>query len=116
MLITHAPCEGKYDFMKKAFESGKPCAIFLPMLTMCTVKGSELIKRFPVTILPFARNVMFVINGRRVGFHMAWFCGNMGPMHEFINMKYLDISDITNDDNDSFASDDNDIVEELYIL
>ncbi len=113
-LITHPPLPNKYLFLEKAFKSGKPFAMLLPILTMSTIVGSRLFEAYPLVILAFRRNVVFEINERTTHFHMAWFCGNMGEKSTFFNMAYIDSVDETDDEDISFSVSGQDAVEALY--
>jgi hypothetical protein len=93
-LITHAPTWLKFAFLEKAFLSGKPFAILLPILSLATVTASLLFERYPMTIYLFRRNVLLNIDGERKPYHMAWYVGNLGEKEEFTKLFYIDSVDI----------------------
>jgi len=113
-LITNPPFCLKYEFLLKAFQSGKPFAMLLPLLCYTTVKGSKLFENYPLAIFAFRRNVVFEHEGRKTAYSgMAWFVGNMGPQKDYVRIQYIDNLDPTDDSDDSFSTvgqDDIDVI------
>eukprot|EP01036_Dinobryon_divergens_P041025 gene41025-54348_t len=50
----------KYEFLQKAYNSGKPFVMLLPMDTMTTGIGHDLFKRHGVFIATFYKRVNFI--------------------------------------------------------
>ena len=113
-LITNPPFCLKYEFLEKAFLSGKPFAMLLPIACYFTVRGSALFEKYPLAIFAFRRNVVFEHNGRKTAYNgMAWFVGNMGDKQDFATIRYIDTLDLNEGDDESFSTigqDDIDVI------
>lgn len=90
-LITNPPFILKFLFLKKAFESGIPFAMLLPITCFTTVLGSELFEKYSLKVYAFRRCVQFTHDGQESGFtDMAWFVGNIGEKKPFFELYYID--------------------------
>ena len=106
MLITNPPFKYKFPFLEKAFKSGKPFAMLLPIT--CTAIGSSLFETYPLSVFAFRRQIPFEHDGAISMFKdMAWFVENLFPKHgDYIQFSYID--NTTPDDVIVFSDDEND--------
>lgn len=104
-LITNPPFCLKFEFLEKAFLSGKPFAMLLPIACYFTVRGSALFEEFPLAIFAFRRDVVFEHNGEKIAYNgMAWFVGNLGDKVDYATIRYIDSLDKKQDDDDESFS------------
>ena len=113
-LITNPPFCLKYELLEKAFLSGKPFAMLLPIACYFTVRGSVLFEQYPLAIFAFRRNVVLEHDGRKTAYSgMAWFVGNLGDKMDYATIRYIDTLDLKEDDDESFSTigqDDIDVI------
>jgi hypothetical protein len=109
ILITTPPASRMFEFLFKAFLSGKPFAMLLSIKAYFTVTGSSMFEEYPLAILAFRRNIVFQHNGRPTHVSgMAWFIGNMTPKSDYngvVQMKYIDMLNVPHgeEDDESFS-------------
>jgi len=95
----------KFEFLEKAFLSGKPFAMLLPFACYFTDRGSALFERYPLAIFAFRRNVVFEHEGKRSAYTgMAWFVGNIGELQDHATIRYIDSLNPEEDEDDSFST------------
>jgi len=77
ILITNPPYSKKYEFLKKAFEYGKPFAFLMPLTALEGKKRGELYRKYGISlIIPNKRFNFETPSGKGSGawFQTAWFC------------------------------------------
>ena len=116
VLITNPPFKYKYQFLEKAFKSGKPFAMILLITCLCTVVGSALFEHYPLSVFSFCKQVPFDHDGTLPMFKdIAWFVDNLFPKHgDFIPFSYID--NIESDDVVVFSDDDDEMYEDGSIV
>jgi len=93
VIITNPPYSKKDDFLKRAFEIGKPFAFLLPLTTLEGMKRSNMFR---------GNNIQMIIPNRRINFEIpsgkksswfatAWFCYkfNLPKDLMFVELKRL---------------------------
>src|SRR3990167_10448344 len=76
-LITNPPYSKKYEFLKKAYELGKPFAFLLPITALEGKKRGELYRKYGIQLIIPNKRINFITpSGRGSGswFQVAWFC------------------------------------------
>jgi len=82
IIITNPPYSKKYEFVKRAYEIGKPFAFLLPLTFLETEKRQALFKRYGVEILLLKKRINFMTpsgSGSGSWFATAWFCWHLLP-------------------------------------
>ena len=77
ILVTNPPYSKKYEFLKKAFEYGKPFAFLMPLTALEGKKRGALFKKYGIQlIIPNKRFNFEIPSGKGSGawFQTAWFC------------------------------------------
>lgn len=86
-IITNPPYSKKDQFLKKAYELGKPFAMLLPVDAIASIKRVELFKKYGLEILVMDRRINFMPDKNKVWFNVAWFCWNILPSKlEFVQL------------------------------
>lgn len=120
-LATNAPANCAFTFsfppdlnifliLRKAFEEGKPFAFFIHHSYLTTPEGAELFEKYPLTVFAFRRGVKFIKPDRSTSVitGMAWFVGNVGSRHGYIEFRYLDKVLATDEESFSIVGQDMD--------
>ena len=78
-IITNPPYSKKYEFLKRAFEIGKPFAFLLPLTALEGIKRGDLFNRYGIQLIIPNKRINFIMPNKQGGswFATAWFCGNM---------------------------------------
>ena len=118
-LATNDPVDCAFTFsfppdfnifliLRKAFEKRKPFAFFIHHSYLTTPEGAELFEKYPLTVFAFRRGVKFVKPDRTTSVitGMAWFVGNLGNRHEYIEFRYLDKALVTDEETFSIVGQD----------
>jgi hypothetical protein len=88
-IITNPPYSKKNDFLKRAFELGKPFAFLLPLTTLESAMRSELFRDKNIQVL--IPNKRFDFTGKKnCWFATAWFTWKM-EMPEQLNFRKVDL-------------------------
>jgi len=77
IIITNPPYSKKDEFLKRAFEIGKPFAFLLPLTTLEGLKRGELFKKYGIQLIIPNRRINFITpsgKGSGAWFQTAWFC------------------------------------------
>ena len=79
IMITNPPYSKKDEFLKKAFEIGKPFAFLLPLTALEGIKRGALYKKYGIQLIIPNRRINFVMPNKQGGawFQTAWFCYKM---------------------------------------
>ena len=91
-IITNPPFSIKQEFLKRAYEIGKPFAFLLPLTTFETAKRQELFKKYGVEVIFFDKRINFETpSGKGSGswFATAWFTYglNIGREMSFVKLN-----------------------------
>ncbi len=91
IIITNPPYSLKDQFLKRAFEIGKPFAFLLPLTTLEGIKRSEMFRDKNIQMLIPNRRINFEIpSGKKSAwFATAWFCWKMNLPNQlnFVEIK-----------------------------
>jgi len=82
IIVTNPPYSKKYEFLKRAYELGKPFALLLPLTILETEKRQALFKKYGIEILLLKKRINFIIpsgSGSGSWFATAWFCWHLLP-------------------------------------
>lgn len=81
-IITNPPYSKKGEFIKRAYELGKPFAFLMPLTILETDKRQSLFKKYGIEILLLKKRINFETpSGKGTGswFATAWFCWKLLP-------------------------------------
>jgi hypothetical protein len=75
-LITNPPYSKKEEFLKKAFEIGKPFAFLLPLTALEGKERGEMYRKYNIQLIIPNRRINFITpnGGKSSWFATAWFC------------------------------------------
>ena len=71
-IITNPPYSLKNEFLRRAYEIGKPFAFLLPLTTLETRKRFEMFKRYGISVIIIPERVDFTGKGNP-WFAVSWF-------------------------------------------
>jgi len=76
LIITNPPYGQKGEFLKRAFELGKPFAFLLPLTTLEGIKRGKLFAKYGIQLIIPNRRVNFIMPNKQgsAWFPVAWFC------------------------------------------
>ncbi len=77
IIVTNPPYSKKYEFLKRAFEIGKPFAFLMPLTTLEGIKRGKLFRENGIQLIIPNRRINFITpSGKGTGawFQTAWFC------------------------------------------
>jgi hypothetical protein len=80
-IVTNPPYSLRYEFIKRAYELGKPWAMLMPLTTL-EGKRQKLFEKYGVEILVLDKRINFETpsgKGSGAWFPVAWFCWNILP-------------------------------------
>lgn len=77
ILITNPPYSKKTDFLKHAYELGKPFAMLLPLTALEGVNRQKLYREYGLQLILFNRRINFIKGKSGVWFATGWFTYNM---------------------------------------
>ncbi len=80
IIITNPPYSLKDEFLKRAFEIGKPFAFLLPLTTLEGLKRGNLFRKYGIQLIIPNRRINFITpsgKGSGAWFQTAWFCWKM---------------------------------------
>ncbi len=91
IIITNPPYQFKDQFLKRAFEIGKPFAFLLPLTTLEGMKRSKMFRDNEIQVIIPNRRINFEIpSGKKSAwFATAWFCYkmNLPKQLNFVELK-----------------------------
>ena len=77
VLITNPPYSKKDEFLRRAFEIGKPFAFLMPLTALEGIKRGALFKKYGIQLIIPNRRINFITpsgKGSGAWFQTAWFC------------------------------------------
>lgn len=77
IIITNPPYSKKDEFLKRAFEIGKPFAFLMPLTALEGIKRGELFRKYGIQLIIPNRRINFITpsgKGSSAWFQTAWFC------------------------------------------
>jgi hypothetical protein len=74
-IVSNPPYSKKYEFLKKAYELGKPFAFLMPLTTLEGIKRGALFKKYGLQLIIPNRRINFITpnKGSSSWFATAWF-------------------------------------------
>jgi len=91
VIVTNPPYQFKDQFLKRAFEIGKPFAFLLPLTTLEGIKRGKMFKDNEIQMIIPNRRINFEIpSGKKSAwFATAWFCWklNLPKDLNFVELK-----------------------------
>lgn len=85
-IVTNPPYSQKNEFLKRAYEIGKPFAFLLPLTTFETELRQDLMEKYHTQIIFFNGRVQFEtpgdMNDRGAWFATAWFTYGLNLPHQ----------------------------------
>jgi hypothetical protein len=90
IIITNPPYSFKDQFLKRAFEIGKPFAFLLPTKALGEQRRNKLFRKYGIQLIVPDKRINFEIpSGKKSAwFHTSWFCGNMNLPND-LNFREL---------------------------
>jgi len=80
IIITNPPYSLKTQFLKRAYEIGKPFAFLLPIHTLEGRERSKLFRKYGIQVLVLDRRLNFLDGGKSgAWFNTSWFCWKLLP-------------------------------------
>ncbi len=79
IIVTNPPYSIKNDFLKRAYELGKPFCFLLPLTTLEGVFRGKLFNKYGVELLVLNKRINFLKNKNNVWYNTSWFCWNVLP-------------------------------------
>ena len=79
VIITNPPYSLKTQFLKRAYQLGKPFAFLLPITALEGKERGRLFRNYGIQVLVLDRRVNFMNNKRNVWFNTSWFCWKLLP-------------------------------------
>jgi hypothetical protein len=76
-IITNPPYSKKDEFLKRAFEIGKPFAFLMPLTALEGKKRGELFRKYGIQLIIPNKRINFITPSGKGGgawFQTAWFC------------------------------------------
>ena len=92
VLITNPPYSKKLEFLRRAFEIGKPFAFLMPLTTLEGIKRGKLFGDNGIQLIIPNRRINFITpsgKGSGAWFQTAWFCWKLNLPKE-LNFVELD--------------------------
>lgn len=93
-IITNPPYSKKDEFLKRAFEIGKPFAFLLPLTALEGIKRGKLYKKYGIQLIIPNRRINFIMPNKQGGawFQVAWFCYKMNLPKDlnFVELNRID--------------------------
>jgi len=74
IIITNPPYSLKTEFLKRAYELGKPFCFLLPIHTLEGVERGILFRRYGIQLIVLDKRINFLKNKKNVWFNTSWFC------------------------------------------
>lgn len=91
LIITNPPYSKKDEFLRRAFEIGKPFAFLLPLTTLEGMKRNKMFRDNQIQMIIPSRRINFEIPSGKTSswFATAWFCYKMN-LPQQLNFVPLD--------------------------
>jgi hypothetical protein len=78
IIVTNPPYSLKNQFLKRAFELGKPFAFLLPITTLTSKARSDLFRKYGIQVLVLDKRIDFT-GKKNNWFNASWFCWKLLP-------------------------------------
>ncbi len=79
IIITNPPYSLKNQFLKRAYELGKPFAFLLPLTTLEGVYRGKLFRKYGIQLLVMDKRINFMKDKKSCWFNTSWFCWKILP-------------------------------------
>ncbi|MCD6347792.1 MAG: tRNA (adenine-N(6)-)-methyltransferase [Bacteroidales bacterium] len=79
VIITNPPYSLKTDFLRKAYEMGKPFAFLLPLTSLEGKERGNIFREYGVQVLVLDKRINFLKNKNNVWYNTSWFCWKLLP-------------------------------------
>ena len=79
VVITNPPYSLKTEFLRRAYELGKPFAFLLPIHTLEGKERGKLFRKYGLQLLVLDKRINFSKTQRNVWFNTSWFCWKLLP-------------------------------------
>ncbi len=79
IIITNPPYSLKNQFLKRAYQIGKPFCFLLPITTLEGKFRGNLFRQYGVEVLVLDKRINFMQNKKNVWFNTSWFCWKVLP-------------------------------------
>jgi len=90
-IITNPPYSLKYEFLKRAYEYGKPFAFLLPLTALEGKARGELYRKYGIQLIIPNKRINFIMPNKQGGswFQTAWFCYKLNLPKDlmFVDLK-----------------------------
>jgi len=91
-IVTNPPYSLKEEFLKKAFEFGKPFAFLMPLTALEGKKRGALYKKYGIQLIIPNKRINFITpsgKGSGAWFQVAWFCWKLNLPKDimFVELK-----------------------------
>jgi len=92
LIVTNPPYSKKDEFLKRAFEIGKPFAFLLPLTALEGKRRGELYRKYGIQLLIPNKRINFITPSGKGGgawFQVAWFCYKLNLPKDlmFVDLK-----------------------------
>jgi hypothetical protein len=74
IIITNPPYSLKTEFLRRAYELGKPFLFLLPITTLEGKERGKLFRKYGVQLIVFDKRINFIESKKNVWFNTSWFC------------------------------------------
>ena len=89
-IITNPPYSLKTEFLKRAFELGKPFAFLLPLTTLEGVERGKLFRKYGIKVIVLDKRINFMKNKKNIWFNTSWFCWKFGLLNRDLVFESVD--------------------------
>jgi hypothetical protein len=79
IILTNPPYSLKTDFLKRAYELGKPFGFLLPLTALEGVERGKLYREYGVEVLVLDRRINYMKDKKGAWFNSSWFCWQLLP-------------------------------------
>ena len=90
-IITNPPYSMKDEFLKRAFEIGKPFAFLMPLTALEGKKRGELYKKYGIQLIIPNKRINFIMPNKQGSswFQTAWFCYKLNLPKDLMFVELL---------------------------
>ena len=96
IIITNPPYSKKDEFLKRAYELGRPFALLMPLTALEGIKRGALFSKHGIQLIIPNRRINFITpsgKGSGAWFQVAWFCYKLN-LPKDLNFVELNLGDI----------------------
>jgi hypothetical protein len=89
IIVTNPPYSKKEDFLKGAYELGKPFAYLMPLTALEGIKRGEMYDKFGIQLIIPNRRIDFIMPNKQGSswFQVAWFCWGLNLPKDLMFVK-----------------------------